>query len=131
MSLETGVDRAQDVPAADLRSRQNAWMEALSDADRVALIRGEGFPSRRRKYLRLIRGVSEEADGLFVLLERAGGERSARSLQRTIVGGFVKECVSELEQLGLVERVGRGESAAIRLTPRAAGMALVSTWSRR
>jgi hypothetical protein len=104
----------------------------LSDADRQALIEGRPFGPQRRSGLRLIRGVSQEADGLHILLQRAGGERSIRSLVTgTNLGSFVGAASSELAELGLVERAGNGEAAVLRLTPAAEGVILTSSWSMR
>lgn len=113
-----------------LLSEADKQLAALSEADRRALVRGERFPSRRRSYSRLVRGVSEQADGVFTLVERAGGERSIRSLVReTNLATFVGGAVQELVELGLAERVGTGDRAAVRLLPAAEGVALVATWS--
>lgn len=107
-------------------------LAALDDADRLALVRGERLPSRQKRYRRLIRGVSQEADGLFTLLERAGGERSIRSIVRdTNLGAYVSAAAAELTDLGLAERTGDGHGAVVRLLPAANGVALVASWSMR
>lgn len=114
-------------------ARQNAaFMANLSEEDRLALIRGRGLPSRLRaaRKSRLVRGVSEEASGLFTLLERAGGERSVRSLVPAF-SGFLSAAGAELAGLGLAERVESRGEPRWRLTPSAQGVALMSSWSMR
>jgi hypothetical protein len=76
--------------------------------------------------------VSAEADGLFVLLERAGGERSVRSIrQHTNLGGVVSPAAAELTKLGLLEKSGTDGDTVLRLTSAAEGVALLATWSMR
>jgi hypothetical protein len=114
---------------------QDAYLESLSEEDRLALMRGEGtLPSerRRRRCSRVVRGASQEAHGVFTLLERSGGERSVKSLvERTHIGDFVQAGITELVDLGLAEVVGAGADARVRLLPAAKGVALDATWSMR
>jgi hypothetical protein len=112
------------------RAEQRAWLAGLSDEDRRALIRGQGLPSRRKRLSEIVRGVSDEAAALFVLLERAGGQRRVGSFRDTFVGGFVAESAAELAELSLAEVVGAGDVAVVRLTPAADGVAVVASWSR-
>jgi hypothetical protein len=72
-------------------------VQALSDEDREALIRGEAFPSKRPRRTRLVRGVSSEADVLFTVLERSEGGRSLRFLAReTRLVTFLSAAIAEL-----------------------------------
>lgn len=102
-------------------------MAQLTEQERERVIRGEGFsrPPVRRVY----RGVSREADHLFSALQRSSrGERSLRSLVQGPLSSWTGAAVAELEQLGLVERVG-GSEPRVRLTAEADGVMLVSSWS--
>jgi hypothetical protein len=129
--LETGVIITEDPGAAQLaQARQQQWIDELSPEDRQALIRGEGFPSRRQPIHRIIRGTSQQAANLLLLLERAGGERSVRSLVAIPAsGGFVSAAAAELMELGLIERVGDGIERRLRRTADAEGVLLQSSWS--
>lgn len=99
------------------------------DDERRAAMRGEGLSSRSRPPRRAIRGVSREADGLFTLLERAGGMRPLGELVGSGLGQFVSAAAAELEGLGLAERRGAGAHAVVVLTPAASGTILLPSWS--
>lgn len=85
-----------------------------------------------------------ESVHLFDQLERQGGEESMARLRRGRLAahGVLDDAIADLERLGLVTRErprassrssrawGASSSETIRLTEKAAGLCLLSNWSR-
>lgn len=107
-------------------ARENAARLAeLTDRERSALMRGEAFPRPRPR--RLVRDCSQQAVGVFDLLEREGPQTVSGLAQRH--RGYSVAAVDELEELGLVERFGRTSARGVRLAAAADGTVLLSSWS--